>query len=538
MICNGEYRLLLDGVNDDKSTSFILKQEDEMMLYILTGREYLSFDGETVRNMLHEAYRPIVTISRSPSGGGTTYEGINLLTGAREDNFLGDAESLDYYLSASDIDSVDKVEVANENGGRTELKVDTDYVVNLVSGKVTFKKAYAPVVTGRDNVFIQYTKNVKGYPERVTNCTICSLYGVGGNNRVFLSGNPDYKAYDWYSELYRADYIPDINYSIVGSVENAIMGYHKLGNYQVIIKENSQTDSTIFQRIGSTDSNGKVIFSLMQGLTGLGAISKHCFSTLIDEPLFLTENGIYAITSNSITAERTIKNRSFYVDNKLLKESNLKNACSCEWNGYYILVINNKAYVLDSKNKSYRVNSSNIYTNDYIYECYYWDNIPAISMLSANGDLYFGTSDGRLCRFNNDIESLHKYNDDDNAVVCCWATKLDDDNATYLYKTLQKRGCMVTLKPYSRSSAKIYVSKDGDIEKLVKEDFIDIFDLENIDFERFTFETNDSAREIIIKTKVKKYKRLQIIVKNDAKSEGFGIFQIIKTYTVGSYVRR
>ena len=41
--------------------------------------------------------------------------------------------------------------------------------------------------------------------------------------------------------------------------------------------------------------------------------------------------------------------------------------------------------------------------------------------------------------------------------------------------------------------------------------------------------------EHYIKKKIKKYKRLQIICVNDGLDQGFGIDQIIKSYTMGNY---
>ena len=159
--------------------------------------------------------------------------------------------------------------------------------------------------------------------------------------------------------------------------------------------------------------------------------------------------------------------------------------------------------------------------------------------LTVGNDLYFGTADGNICKFNTDIDDLIKYNDDSAAVVCYWSTKNDDDGASYLFKTMQKKGCTCTIKPFLRSSAKIGVIVDGDPEQLIllQNHTMDIFDFDNIDFERFTFNTNWSPQDIYFKKKIKKYKRLQIIIANDGLSEGFGVFQIVKTYTVGNYAK-
>ena len=526
--------VIRENVNNARSTAFFMRSSDDTgKIYILTGNEYLCYDGTTVSDVADSAYVPTVLISRNPSGGGTLYESVNLLGNKRMESFLGNDTDKVYQLSANKLDSVDKVEVLNENGEKEET---TAYTVDLKTGKITFTSAHKPVVAGQDNVFVTYTKTVEGYADRINKCTIADLYGLGGSNRVFLSGNPDYKAYDWYSDIFRPNYFPDLNYSIVGTSDTKVMGYQRLGKYQIILKEDNQQDSTVFQRFGTLHDDGSVTFSVEQGVAGIGAVSKYCFGMLADEPLFLSRQGVQAITSNNILAERTIRNRSFFVDSYLTKEGNLQNAVACEWNGYYVLCVNSVAYVLDGKNKAYKERST--VANDYTYECYYWTNIPAICLLSVNGELYFGTEDGKICKFNTDVDNMSKYNDDGKAIVASWATKNDDDNAPHLYKSMTKKGCLVTIKPYARSSGTIYVMKDGNPRQKLRSGTMDILDWDDVDFDRFTFNTNDSPQDIFFKKKVKKYKRLQIIVENDALNEGFGILQIVKTFTVGNYAKK
>jgi hypothetical protein len=528
--------VIRENVNNAKSTAFFMREFDDTgKIYILTGEEFLCYDGETVKTVAEIAYVPTILISRNPTGGGTVYEGVNLLTPKRIESYLGTDTDKVYQLSANNIDSVDKIEVRQEDGTNKTLET-SEYTADLKTGKVTFTSAYKAIVTGQDNVFITYSKTIKGYADRINHCTIVDLYGVGGSNRVFLSGNTEYKAYDWYSDIFRPNYFPDLNYSIVGTSDTAIMGYQKLGKYQVVVKEDNQQDSTVFQRWGELNEDGTVTFRIEQGIAGIGAIAKKCFGVLGDEPLFLSRQGVQAITSNTITAERTIRNRSFFVDSYLTTEEGLENAVACVWNDFYILCVNGVAYVLDGKNKSYKERS--IASYDYNYECYYWTNIPAVSLLSVKGDLYFGTADGRICKFNTDKDKMDRYNDDGQAIVASWSTTNDDDNAPHLYKSMTKKGCLVTIKPYTRSSGTIYVSKDGNPRQLLRRGLMDILDWDDIDFERFTFNTNDSPQDIFFKKKVKKYKRLQIIVENDGVNEGFGILQIVKTFTVGNYAKK
>ena len=528
------FEVVKEDVNNAKSSAFFMRSSDDTgKIYILTGKEFLAYDGETVKNVADDGYVPTILISRNPTGGGTLYESVNLISGKRTESFLGNDTDKTYQLSANKIDSIDKVEVLNSNGEKVET---TDYTTDLTTGKVTFTAAQKPVVAGQDNVFITYTKVVEGYADRINKCTISDLYGLGGSNRVFLSGNTDYKAYDWYSDIFKPNYFPDLNYSIIGTSDTAIMGYQRLGKYQMILKEDNQQDSTVFQRYGTLNDDGSVTFSVEQGVAGIGAVSKHCFGMLADEPLFLSRQGIQAITSNNILAERTIRNRSFFVDSYLTKEPNLQNAVACEWNGFYVLCVNGVAYVLDGKNKSYKERSTASY--DYNYECYYWTNIPATCLLSVAGELYFGTEDGKICKFNTDKVGMDKYNDDGKAIVASWATKNDDDDVPHLYKSMTKKGCLVTIKPYTRSSGTIYACKDGNPRQFLRSGTMDILDWDDVDFDRFTFNTNDSPQDIFFKKKVKKYKRLQIIVENDALNEGFGVLQIVKTFTIGNYAKK
>ena len=162
----------------------------------------------------------------------------------------------------------------------------------------------------------------------------------------------------------------------------------------MIIKEDNQQDSTIFQRWGNMNSDGSVTFSIEQGIAGTGAISRHCFASLVDEPLFFSKRGIMATTNSNVLLERSVQNRSYFVDAKLINEPNLDKAIACEWNGYYVLAVNGRAYVLDGRNKTYKSQSE----SDYVYECYHWENIPAICFLSIGNELYFGTADGRVCK--------------------------------------------------------------------------------------------------------------------------------------------
>lgn len=546
----GETKVLKSGMADSRAAAFFAvkvlsaddsegreEPEETPGLFFLTGKEYLRFDGTTVTDLLEdEPYVPHVVVANKPSGGGAALEPVNLLTPKRMESFVGTETDKKYQLTTKPVDSVVKVEVLNDDG-KKEVLSSGQYTVDKTKGTVTFSAAHEAKVAGQPNIFITYTKEVAEHKEMVTKCTLAMVYGEGSSRQVFISGNPDYPSRIWFSYYNKPDYFPDNWYLTAGSEDNRVMGFLRIGRYLVVVKEENEQDATIFQIYPTSSSNGTLTYSIEQGAIGVGAISKASFASLVDEPLFLSSQGVMAIYSSNILAERAVRNRSYFLDAVLTKEEGLSEACAVEWNGYYLLALNNRCYVLDSKNKDYRHNTTDG-TGDFVYECYHWENFPAVSFLSLGPDLFFGTKDGRICRLNTDITTMEKWSDDGEAIVAAWATKNDDDGASYLYKSMQKKGCVVTIKPYIRSSCMVYFAKDGEPEQFIRKSLMDIFSWENLDFERFSFNTNDSPQDVYLKKKVKKYKRLQLIIRNDGVGEGFGILQIAKTYIMGNYAKK
>lgn len=523
----GTAQLLRSGLKNGPSTAFVMGGK----CYILTGGEYLVYGKFTengpaeLRDGAAEATVPTTRIGANPSGGGAAYQQVNLLTGKRKNTFYADGTSTAYQLDAENLDAA--AVTAKVNGAaKTE---GTDFTVDRTKGTVTFKTAPAKgEVEGRDNVEISFCKTGAGYLDKVCKCTAATLFG----DRVFITGNPGDKNADWRSEFRDPLYFPDLGYTQVGS-ETPILGYAKIGEYLAIVKQDNSQDSTIFLRQQDT-LGGESTFPVKQGVTGAGAVSPFSFGQILGEPLFLSKNGVLGLVSSTVTDEKAVQNRSYYIDAQLLKEPGLEQAAAVSWRGYYLLAVNNKCYILDGRQaKSYKSQSM----GDYLYECYHWENIPAVCWLEREGDLFFGTADGRICRLNTDIRKSSQYNDDGAAITCAWSTKADDDGLFTQYKSLTKRGSGVMIKPYQRSSVKVLVRTQRDFGQQIRYATMDIFDWEDIDFERFTFNSNDAPQVVPFNRKVKKYITLQITVRNDGLNEGFGVYGIVKQFTKGGNVK-
>lgn len=530
---DGTPAVLLSGLPRRKSRAVFLAGK----LWIVTGGGFYSYDGtEAKRVSASGAYVPTTTITRSPSGGGVSYEAVNLLTPYRKNAFQTDGKSVKFTLDGEiDASGAVRAWVWGEEV--------TDFTLDRAAGTITLPSApAAPDAGASDGLVVQFPHTVEGYADRIDKCTIITTYGVGSNDRVVLSGNPDCPNLDWTSGLYDPTYMPDLGYAAVGSEATPICGYCRIGSSLGIVKADDGSDSTVFLRSAALSEDGEAVFTLQQTIAGVGAVAPGSFASLFDDPLFLSRAGVAAITSSSLTGEKIIQNRSLYLNAQLTNEPSLPEAEAAVWQGMYLLAVpEGHVYILNGRQtKTFRSSA----LGDFVYEGFYWENVPAlcwyVQRSGTDEALYFGTADGRICKLNTDIEDMSRYSDDGAAISAVWATKYDDDGTPAVLKTLLKRGCCVTIKPYARSSAEVYIRADrtGGHEKKVAGKPMDILDFSDIDFERITFNTDESPQEIFLNRKVKNYKRLQIIVRNQEPNEGFGIFQITKHYVTGNYAKR
>lgn len=352
-------------------------------------------------------------------------------------------------------------------------------------------------------------------------------YSNGIYNVMFVGGVdnsqfPDFTSRVWWCKINDPLYFPDTNYIEVGSNDTAVQGLTKVGDYLAVIKQSKTTDTAIFL-LYPTSFEEETTYAVKQGVQGVGALSKYSFNILGDETLFLSPKGVMAIVPTQ-DEEHKVQNRSYFIDKKLLAEDGIESSYSFVYDGKYFLSIGNgHCYVLDG-------NQRNSWGNDrtvLVYECYFLDNVPANCFVKYQDRLVFSTIDD-VCMFGDNYTDSYDATSDDRepvAVKAEWSTIFDDDGSLHYYKTMQKKGNLVSILPVENaetSSTQVLVKKD---------------DKDPVEIERKFNESSEIPSEMFLNKKFKKYKRLQFILRNES-DENFGVDSIVKNYTVGNYAKK
>ena len=408
------------GMNIRKSQSFIYRN----ILYIKDGLNYLQYDGETCKEVI--GYIPITTIGKAPSGGGTTNQEVNLLTGVRENSFCADGESTEYVLDASELDAGYQEKVFINDVEKTE-----GFTVDKVSGKVKFTTApEKPLTDGQDNVVIRFSKTIPGNRDKINKCTILEVF----DNRVFFSGNQDYPNTVFHTMLDEPKYCSDLDYYNEGADISPVRGMVAGNNALWVIKEPSQANTAIFYHNPTIDSEAGKVYPSEHS-----SISTGCIGAAInfnDDIVYFSNRGMEGI-SGDITTEQVISHRSSLVDSKLLQEENYKDMILVEYEGYLLVIIKDKIYLADS-----RAMFTNENHNE--YEWFYWNiDIEPTCAVVYNGELWLGSKQGifKIGKASENNKEISMKKDEEERYFIDGVTK--QETGTESYKTVTGKEILI-----------------------------------------------------------------------------------------------
>lgn len=530
--------VIYSDMNNAKGQSWQI----ESKLYIADGKAFLTAEENngtvTVSKVSDNAYIPTVYQGKSPNGsGGSNPEAFNLLSTKWKETFLGNGTDKNFQLCLANIDSAVIVKKMGSDGNWTVVE-SSQYTVDTTNGIIKFTTApEAPASAGVPNIEIQASSAERTeYADTINKCSIGAVFGQNGNmDTLFLSGNPDMPNRDFHSDYEDRTYFRDDGDSIIGNDDSEIIGYSVINNYLATHKNSKEDGRNIFMRYSSKDDvvevdtygNKVPIYRIMNTVQGEGAVGKYCFA-YINEPLFATKRGIFAVTSADITGEKYTQNRSFYI-NGALENIDLSNAYACAWKDFYVIAAGDKIYLLDTLQKSYEKNAP---YSTFQYECYYWD-IPNVNVLWSNDNiLSFGTTDGNTYSFYTDTDSVDNYNDDGSAIAARW--DIPDLDGKNFFKNKTFRYMSVKIAPAITCGFSAYSLSRGFWTKLFNTGArSNYFDFSYVDFSKINFSSDTTPRTLGSKIKVKKVDRSRFSIRNEEKNEPLEIYEVAFEYTQG-----
>lgn len=473
--------------------SFFHKTGDK--LYILDGGGLYAYDGESCESVPGTV--PRVLIAGAPSGGGAQFEQVNLLSDQWEQSFRGDGQTKVYQLAFTGLDQGEVVvKTASLSGGEVVWNTmsTTSYTVNRTAGTVTFQTAPgAPVLAQEDNVIIRASKDRSEARSRITGCLARLPFGVDGyDNQLFLTGNPDYPGYLFWSGQGDPAFFGDLQYAVLGQDDSAIVSLSAFGSYLACHKD-VKSGKTYLLSVYLERLNDLLtpMVKVAKVVGGSGCVCPYG-SQNFGEPVFVTNLGVQALTYRDFTSSEMETLRGGRFGDRLLSEPGLEEAVSCVYKYFYLLAINGHVYVLDRLNPA---SDTGVLSGAYQYNAYFWDHVPAVCFYVSGDDLYFGTGDGKIMRFFKDPDATASYNDGGEAYGWRWEFPECVGDLFYRKKTIKYLA--LRAKANVRTQVAVDVRLRGQwVVVLEAEDVFGYLDLDDLDLSSLILDTDATPKKV------------------------------------------
>ena len=487
--CGGQLWELFDGADWTKKKLGPVEAENEVFcfgfdtrVWILDGRSYRVYDGESLQTV--EGYRPLVVTASAPVGGGTALEQVNKLTGARRVRFSPDGTAVTFHLPERELAAVDYVT------DRITGEPMTDFTANLTGGTVTFPAAPA---AGADTLEIGY-RVAEDDRLTVERMRFAELYNGSQDSRVFLCGDGSnqtlYSGLDEHGTP-RADYFPDLNVMAVGESNTPVTAMIRHGSRLLVFKTDS-TWSVYYNTLTLADGSVTAGFYLSPVNRSIGNAAPGQVRLVLNHPRTLHGRDCFEWRSNSgyLTAdEREARRISDRVQTTLGLFD--PGRCLC-WDD-------------NDRQEYYICCDGQALVHNYAVDAWYgYSAFDALAMTGFRGELYFGTSDGRILHLTDNCRT-----DCGRAIQAYWESGAMDFRANYMRKYTSM--LWVSVKPESRSYVEITVRTDQKSDFAAKAIAKSVAGFGEMDFRAFSFITSSRPQTKRLRIKAKKYAYYKLI---------------------------
>lgn len=431
--------------------------------YLVYGKWGENFELRRVFDN-EDTYIPTTTINIDNDSAAdenrASFDAVNLLSSYRKNEMLGvDNSSATWTVDTAQIDEDSDITITvytlNEDGAsvvktinnritndKSLLYVTGDDInscgeIDFETGKITLNINTKPQEEDTSNIIITFKCSQLGQDDLIANATLSTVFGGGGNsNRLFLTGSKTQKNVHVWSEMYDFTYFADINYDEIGSDNSAIMGYVRATDgVLMVFKEKNGAEATIYYVSGTDteeeDYAGNISFvtrfTKYTGNITDTIYAKYATASLNGDNLILTRNGVRGLElyENLATSAYRLRERSRNINVKLLKEENLQDACGFVYKDKYYLSVGDVVYVCDSR---FTFQADEDISDSFNYEWWYLTNINARVWCEIDNELYFGTNDGMICRFEEENFADITFQDTEAGDI---SISFSDNNITY-----------------------------------------------------------------------------------------------------------
>lgn len=470
-------------------------------VWIKTLTDWKTYDGTTYQDI--EPYTPTVALATPPSGGGTLFEEINLLSGSKTQQFIGDGTVL-YQLLETNIDA-DLVTCTQDGVTKVE---NVDFTVNRVLGQVTFNVA----PPNASVVLLTWTKVTAGNEDLVRNHKYAVDFGVQNDTNIFLFGGDHEKNVFRYSMVGKPNYYPANAFVVVGSDEFAITDLEPQYQSLLVFKQNQTkiVKPQVNPNFSTNTGLNPYDFPYFDLNEAVGNVAPNMVQLIENTPYSLFGSSMWQwASSTGVEDERNAKIISDRI--KLsLEEKVLKNAVTVDYQ-------DQKEYWLNIDDTVYIHN----YGNDTFYT---YKNVTADEFLIVEGEVYF-ISGSQIRRFNADFLA-----DDEvlGQTIPCVAYGGFSDLGVLNYRKVMRHE-WVAINPSSRTSVDVSFITDKKNEganKVVNIQYR-LLDFNNIDFNDWSFLTNRSPQPNRLRIKVKKFTYIQWKMENDTNNEDLTVLKLV-----------
>lgn len=316
-----------DGIADIGLTSFSSCVNLKTVYYSLDEESYKKIkniselDG---RNVIYEKRYDGITLALKLHDKTESVETVTVNDAAKDFYTISDDEGIQYVI-------ISFSSISDATGIKAVIKG------SLTSARYNFASA------SDDG-----ENRLSGY-EAVCGCTVAEVF----DGRIFFAGNPALPNTVFYTTQRDVGessslYIGRYNYFNDGVGSYNVKCMLAVRDMLAIFKEGDDGSGSIFyhKKVSTNQDSVDTIYPVAYVHSGICAVGP-CASFL-DDPVFITGEGLYALESENINYQRNTACRSHNVNFKLLKE-NLSHSNLSVWLGYLALGVNGSIYLADSR---------------------------------------------------------------------------------------------------------------------------------------------------------------------------------------------